>query len=154
MNIKDIEALAELMESKGLTLVEIEDDDAKIKMEREIKICAPAVAQAAPAASASVESSPVVQITGAPNSELNPVKDENFHVVKSPTVGVYYASSSPDGEDFVGIGSIVKKGDVLCIIEAMKLMNEITSDADGEIVEVCIGNGQVVEYGQPLFKIK
>ena len=66
----------------------------------------------------------------------------------------FYASASPETESFVQVGTNVKKGDVLCIIEAMKLMNEITSDVDGEVVEVCIGNGQVVEYGQILFKIK
>ncbi len=73
--------------------------------------------------------------------------------VKSPMVGVFYAAPSPDAEPFVQVGSKVKKGDVLCIIEAMKLMNEITAEQDGEIVDICVQNGDVVEYGQTLFKI-
>ena len=69
-------------------------------------------------------------------------------------VGVFYAASAPGAEPYVRIGSRVHKGDVLCLIEAMKLMNEVTADTDGEIVEICVENGQVVEYGQPLFMIK
>ena len=73
--------------------------------------------------------------------------------IKSPMVGVFYASPSPDAAPFVQVGSKVKKGDVVCIIEAMKLMNELTADMDGEVVDVCVNNGDVVEYGQPLFKL-
>ena len=73
--------------------------------------------------------------------------------VRSPAVGVFYAAPSPDSKPFVAVGDTVQRGDTLCIIEAMKLMNEITSDIDGEIVEICVGNGQVVEYDQPLFRI-
>ena len=74
-------------------------------------------------------------------------------MVASPMVGVYYAAPAPDKEPFVRVGDRVSKGDVLCIIEAMKLMNEITSDRDGVIVEICVENGQIVEYDQPLFRI-
>jgi len=73
--------------------------------------------------------------------------------VKSPIVGVFYAAPSPDVEPFVTIGSKVKKGDVLCIVEAMKLMNEITAECDGEIVDICVKNGEITEFGQVLFKI-
>ena len=68
-------------------------------------------------------------------------------------VGVFYASPSPDAKPFVEVGQKVKKGDVVCIIEAMKLMNELTADQDGEVVDICVSNGDVVEYGQPLFKL-
>ncbi len=74
-------------------------------------------------------------------------------LVLSPTVGVFYAAASPESSPYVEVGSQVKKGDTLCIIEAMKLMNEIPSEVDGTVVEVCVGNGQVVEYNQPLFRI-
>ena len=74
-------------------------------------------------------------------------------MVTSPMVGVFYASPSPTDPPFVTVGSKVKKGDVLCIIEAMKLMNEITAEEDGEIIDICAGNGSVVEYGQILFKM-
>ena len=73
--------------------------------------------------------------------------------VKSPMVGVFYAAPAPDAKPYVQVGDKVKKGDVLCIIEAMKLMNEIQADADGEIADICVQNGDLVEYGQTLFKI-
>ena len=74
--------------------------------------------------------------------------------MESPMVGVFYAAPSPDSEPYVSVGSSVNKGDVLCLIEAMKLMNEVTAEKSGVITEVCVENGQVVEYGQPLFRIK
>ncbi len=74
--------------------------------------------------------------------------------VDSPMVGVFYAAPSPDSDPYVSVGSSVSKGDVLCLIEAMKLMNEVTAEKSGVITEVCVENGQVVEYGQPLFRIK
>ncbi len=74
--------------------------------------------------------------------------------IESPMVGVFYAAPSPDSEPYVSVGSTVKKGDVVCIIEAMKLMNEVTAEKSGVITEICVENGQVVEYGQPLFFIK
>lgn len=82
------------------------------------------------------------------------IEDANIKNVVSPIVGTFYASSSPDKPSYVNVGSKVKKGDTLCIIEAMKLMNEIQSEIDGEIVEVLVNNEQMVEYGQPMFKIK
>lgn len=74
--------------------------------------------------------------------------------VESPMVGVFYSAPSPDSDPYVSVGSSVKKGDVLCLIEAMKLMNEVTAEKNGIITEICVENGQVVEYGQPLFIIK
>ena len=81
-------------------------------------------------------------------------EEENYKIVKSPMVGTFYESPSPEKEAFVKVGDKVHKGQVLCIIEAMKLMNEIESEFDGEIVEVCVKNEDIVEYGMPLFKIK
>ena len=91
------------------------------------------------------------------NENLNTDKqknEENYRTVKSPMVGTFYTKSSPTAEPFVKVGDRVKKGDVLCIIEAMKLMNEIESDVDGEIVEICYNDEDLVEYGSVLFKIK
>jgi acetyl-CoA carboxylase biotin carboxyl carrier protein len=82
------------------------------------------------------------------------IEDTNVKEVVSPIVGTFYASSSPDKPSYVSLGSKVKKGDTLCIIEAMKLMNEIQSEIDGEIVEILVDDQQMVEYGQPMFKIK
>lgn len=75
-------------------------------------------------------------------------------VITSPMVGVFYAAPAPDADPYVTVGTSIKKGDVLCLIEAMKLMNEIQSEQSGEIVKICVENGQVVEYGQPLFMVK
>ena len=79
---------------------------------------------------------------------------EEYKEIKSPMVGTFYSKPSPDKEEFVKVGDKVKKGQVVCIIEAMKLMNEIESEFDGEVVEVCLNDGDAVEYGKPLFKLK
>ena len=79
---------------------------------------------------------------------------EECKIVKSPMVGTFYSKSSPDAKPYVEVGSKVKKGDILCIVEAMKLMNEIESELDGEIVEVCVRDGEMVDYGRPLFKLR
>ncbi len=91
---------------------------------------------------------------GEGKADLSSVKDYNkYRDVKSPMVGIFYAAPSPDAEPFVKVGSKVKKGDTLCIIEAMKLMNDVVAEEDGEIVEICAENGSLVEFGQVLFKI-
>ena len=84
----------------------------------------------------------------------NSKKVEECKVVKSPMVGTFYSKSSPEAKPYVTVGSKVKKGDILCIVEAMKLMNEIESEFDGEVVEVCVEDGEMVDYGKPLFKIR
>ncbi|WP_123054872.1 acetyl-CoA carboxylase biotin carboxyl carrier protein [Clostridium sp. JN-1] len=84
----------------------------------------------------------------------NKVEDKNLKEITAPIVGTFYSSSGPDKEPFVSVGSKVKKGDTLCILEAMKLMNEIQSDVDGEVAEILVENAEMVEYGQPMFKIK
>ena len=99
---------------------------------------------------------PVIENTNIQNVESAKVeeKDEtNYKLVKSPMVGTFYSKSSPTAEPFVKVGDKVKKGDVLCIVEAMKLMNEIESEFDGEIAEICASDEDVVEYGKVLFKI-
>ena len=78
----------------------------------------------------------------------------NLHAIKSPLAGVFYDSPSPDDEPFVKVGDKVKKGDTLCLIESMKVMNELTADTDGEIAEICAENGQIVEYSQVIYRIK
>ena len=140
MDQKLMKALAQIMEEHKLTLLELEEEGTKIRLER---AAAAAQTAAAPAA-------PVM----APAAAAPDVIDFNqFKEVKSPMVGVFYAAPSPDAAPFVKVGDRVKKGDVICIIEAMKLMNEITADEDGEVVDICAQNGEVVEYGQTLVKL-
>lgn len=87
-------------------------------------------------------------------NEATVIEEENCKIIKSPMVGTFYNSSAPGKEPFVKVGDKISKGQVLCIVEAMKLMNEIESEFDGEVIEICANNEDVVEYGMPLFKIK
>ena len=130
MKISDIKALAELVRKNNLSALDVSEGELHIRIEN-----APAEASAA-----------------APAADSGPDFGAARMVV-SPMVGVFYASPSPDDPPFVKVGQKVHKGDVLCIIEAMKLMNEITAEEDGEIIDVCAANGSVVEYGQTLFKL-
>ena len=157
MDYKDIKKLMDDMGDSKIDSLEIEfPEGVKIKMkkntEKEVVITAPgniieASAPMTPPAVKKPEEKALV------NSEKN-LEGENVKIVKSPMVGTFYASSSPDKAPFVSVGEKVHKGQVLCIVEAMKLMNEIESEFDGEIVEICVKNEDVVEYGTPLFKIK
>lgn len=150
MDIKQIKEVIDLMKKAELSNFEIEDKGFKLRLQREIagsgvvqvvQTSAPApVAAAAPAAPAAAPA---------------PVADAaNVKVITSPMVGTFYASSSPDSAPFVGIGTNVKADSVVCIVEAMKVMNEVQSELGGTIVEVLVANGTSVEYGQPLFKVK
>ena len=143
MNIKDIAALAEIVRQNDLTKLEV--DGNHVIIER-----APAAVMAAQstAAPAAVQAAPV----SAPAAEQAPEEKEGIYV-KSPAVGVFYAAPAPGSKPFVSLGDTVHVGDTLCIIEAMKLMNEIACETDGKIAEILVGNGQVVEYDQPLFRI-
>ena len=93
-------------------------------------------------------------ISSAIENTTNTIQEENIVIVKSPIVGAMYSSPSEESQNFVKVGSKVKKGDTLCILEAMKLMNEIESEVDGEIIEILVSNEEMVEFGQPLFKIR
>lgn len=148
MKLEDIRSLAKIMQDAGLTSLEITEDGQKIKLEKKQPV-QPTVSAILPVgtnapAVCSPESSPAVEQENT----------EHFKEIKSPMVGVFYTSPSPESEPYVKVGSTVKKGDVICMIEAMKLLNEINSDQDGEVVEICVDNGQVVEYGQTLFKLR
>ena len=102
----------------------------------------------------SISTTPVVTNKVITNVNTENKEEDNYKIIKSPMVGTFYASSSPTTEPFVKVGDKVKKGQVVCIVEAMKLMNEIESEFDGEIAEICMKNEDMVEYGTPLFKIK
>lgn len=155
MNLEEIRTLAEIMSENGLTAIEITEGESNIRLEKNPPACVPAapmpipaVMPAAPVQAASAAEAPA-QESAAPASG----SFSNLTEVKSPMVGVFYDSPSPEADPYVKVGDKVKKGDVLCIIEAMKLLNEITAEQDGEIVDICAHNADVVEYGQTLFKI-
>lgn len=154
MDYEQIKKLIDDMGSANIDELEIEfPEGMKISMkkntEREIVVANNMQAQA------QVQAIPAIQV----NNENNVVKEEqkceeNYKIIKSPMVGTFYSKPSPDKDSFVKVGDVIKKGQVVCIVEAMKLMNEIESEFDGEIVEVCVNDGDVVEYGMSLFKIK
>jgi len=155
LTFEQIKELIELVAQRRLQGLEIERSGFRLKVEGQPQ-AQPAV-QAAPAAEASFASSPAsapaAPVT-APAPEAPAAADAGAHIVTSPIVGTFYRAASPDSDPFVEVGSRVKKGQVLCIIEAMKLMNEIESDADGVVAQVYPQNAQAVEYGEPLFAIR
>ncbi|MCQ4022000.1 acetyl-CoA carboxylase biotin carboxyl carrier protein [Ruminococcus sp. zg-924] len=118
---------------------------------------APAISPVMPQAAPVAQPAPSPVAASAPAAEA-PVEakqqEDNCRVITSPMVGVFYSAPSPDADPYVSVGQTVKNGDIVCIIEAMKLMNEIPATESGTIAEICVKNGDIVEYGQPLFKIK
>ena len=152
MNIKQIRELAQILSQNELNSLEIVEGDTRIRLEKGgAQAAAPAVQQAS---RQSETAQPTQTADPAEKTERDAGVDFNrLTEVKSPLVGVFYAAPSPEAEPYVKIGSTVKKGDILCIVEAMKLMNEIVAEQDGTVVDVCAHNGDVVEYGQTLFKL-
>ena len=154
MEYKELKESIKDMESSKLESLEIDfPDGTKIRMKKNSGSSANlerAVVPRVVEESFNIEESPVNKT----NSTIDKVEEMNCNIIKSPMVGTFYTSSSPDKPVFVRVGDKVKKGDTLCIIEAMKLMNEIQSEFDGEIVDICVENEAMVDYGKPLFKIK
>jgi acetyl-CoA carboxylase biotin carboxyl carrier protein len=166
--LQELRELVEFLKANGIAQFEMEQEDLKIALSFEGSAAAPAsggvdLAQLAQLMAAQGRASAPVAAAPAPVGSLQaaapaPVVEADphagSHIVKSPIVGTFYTSPSPDADAFVSVGDYVEAGKVLCIVEAMKLMNEIESDASGEIVAVLAKPGQPVEYGQPLFAIK
>lgn len=136
MNEVDIRKYAGLMQELGLTGLEITEDNKVVRLERNVSV--------------NVKETVTVPQAGGSETETN----DNYISIKSPMVGVFYAAPAENAEPFVSIGDRIEKGKTLCIIEAMKLMNEIKAETDGEVCEICVTNGQVVEYGTELFRIR
>ena len=145
MDFERVSKLAGLMEEKGLTGLEIWEGESRVILSR---ASAPMGQMQTPALTVPIQAAQEVSESGALPSKI----DEN--ALKSPLVGCVYLSPTPGAAPFVSVGSHIKKGQVLCIIEAMKVMNEFTAARDGVIAEVCVENGQLVEFGQPMFCLK
>ena len=145
MNVENIRSLAEILSAHGLTALEVAEGANRIRLEKAIF--------GANAAATPVAASGNELVEWENNPDDNSVNFNRLIEVKSPLVGVFYTAASPDSETFVSVGTKVKKGDVLCIIETMKLMNEVLAEQDGEIVDICLKNGDIAEYGQVLFKM-
>lgn len=142
MKESDIRKYAGLMQELGLTGLEITEDNKVVRLERD--------AQTVAKETVTVE---VPKAAGAVPT-TKPQENMDYISVKSPIVGVFYAAPAENAESYVSIGTRVSKGQTLCIIEAMKLMNEISAEESGVITEICVSNGQIVEYGTELFRMK
>lgn len=138
MNLNEIRELAEIMSDTGLRRLSVTEEGRTIELEKALH------------EKTTVETIEASEFTLSRQESL----ELNVSAVTAPMVGVFYSAPSPETNPFVSKGDNVKRGDVLCIIEAMKLMNEITAEQDGTISEICAQNGQIVEFGQTLFRIK
>lgn len=153
MDFKGITELIKVMSSSNIKFLEVQENGISIKMEKDsqgivIKNEMPVV---------NLENNNILDEEVSKDLLLEKketIKDENIYTIISPIVGTFYGSPSPDKDPFIKEGKEVKKGDTICIIEAMKLMNEIKSEVDGEVIEVLVSDGDMVEYGQEIVKIR
>ena len=145
MDTRKIKALIALLEESDVTEIEIHEGEESVRISRHKQVVAAPVAAAMPVAAAAAAA-----VAAAPAAPATP----SGHEVTSPMVGTFYRSSSPGAKPFAEIGQQVSEGDTLCIIEAMKMLNQIESDKSGKIVAILVENGQPIEYGQPLFVIE
>ncbi|MDQ1909528.1 acetyl-CoA carboxylase biotin carboxyl carrier protein [Paenibacillus sp. GD4] len=160
--LSEIKELIKLVDQTSLQELEIESEGSRLfirkpnKTESVVVASAPVQQTYAPVAAQAAQPVAAVQAaaTSAPEADKKPAADANLHKIVSPMVGTFYAAPSPGAANYVSKGSEVKEKTIVCIIEAMKLMNEIEAEVKGEIVEVLVENGQLVEYGQPLFLVK
>ena len=150
MNQKELKELIEFLVEKDIAEFELERGDVKVRVKRG----ADAVMTVVPTPNASAALNPPPASAAAAPPSPQKAESEGVHNVKSPIVGTFYESPSPGSPPFFKVGDTVEVGQILCIVEAMKLMNEIESDVAGEIVKKLVSNGQPVEYGQPLFAIR
>ena len=148
MDMKQIKALMREFDESNLSKMKIDKDGFSLEMEKAVVQTTLAPAQAAPAAPVAVATTPTV--TAAPTTASAPSGD----VITSPMVGTFYAAPSPDSDPFVKVGDTVKKGQVVAILEAMKIMNEIEAEFDCKILEVLVQDGQAIEYDMPLFSVE
>jgi acetyl-CoA carboxylase biotin carboxyl carrier protein len=161
VNPKELKEILQILEEQGVTEFELEQDGRKLRICRGpgkgiVPVAAPAAtAAAAPApVSAAPPAAPAAAPPSAPTAPAAAPEESGTTVVKSPIVGTFYRSPDPNSPPFVSVGDTVKVGQVLCIIEAMKLMNEIEAEVSGEVLKVHHENGQPVQYGEPLFTVR
>ena len=153
MDLRKIKKLMELLEESGIAEIEVKEGEESIKLSRNITSSAAPLQQMvqqpmmAPQQQATQAAS---QVEDKKDDSLN----QNRNTVNSPMVGTFYASASPESKPFVTVGQTVKKGDTLCILEAMKMMNQVQAESDGKILEILIDNAEPVEFDQPLFVVE
>lgn len=159
MDFRDIKRIVELMDQHGLSVFKLEQDDTKLELKKggdlDVKAIRSFLASAPPPSFAPAYAAPAAPPEGAPPAPAAEAGlPANVKEIASPMVGTFYAASSPDADAFVKVGAKVTPDSTVCIIEAMKVMNEIKAEIAGEIVEVLVENGTAVQYGEPLFRVK
>ncbi len=156
MDLRKLKTLIDLVSESNVSELEITEAEGKVRIVKG-PVGGP-VAMAMPvAAPMAVSAAPLAQAVAAPAAAEHapvPATADSGHVVKSPMVGTFYSASSPEAKPFVQVGSVVKEGETICIIEAMKILNEIEADKSGTVSKILVDNGQAVEYGQPMFIIE
>src|SRR5512140_1554497 len=156
MDLRKLKKLIDLVQESGIAELEVTEGEERVRIARGGAVSVTPLGAAAPAAAAPTAPATSAAPTGAAASApaaTEPAPGQEGHVVKSPMVGTFYRAPSPDAKPFVEVGATVKEGETLCVIEAMKLMNEIEADASGTVKAILVENGQPVEYGQALFII-
>jgi len=152
MDLRKLKTLIDLVSESNVSELEITEADGKVRI---VKAGATPVAMAMPMMQPQVAAAPAATVVAAPAAPAEAAAPvETGHIVKSPMVGTFYRASSPGAKSFVEVGDQVKEGQPICIVEAMKIMNEIETDKSGTITKILVDNGQPVEYGQPLFVIE
>jgi len=159
VDIKDLKQIIDLMKRSELTELEIEEPNLKLRLKREShELIVPSIERGRTMVPFETQETASLAAPVSHPSPSHPapahVEEKNVTFIKSPMVGTFYRAASPDSSPFVQIGTTVGTDSVVCIIEAMKVLNEIHSEVTGSIIEVLVENGQAVEYGQPLFKVK
>ena len=157
MNFKEIKELIEILDQSNLTEINIEDNKGSVvnlKKEKETEIITPQVAQQPAQQISQPQAAPQPQSTTQSGEETQESASDNYETINAPMVGTFYKSPSPEEDTYVQVGDKVSNDTTVCILEAMKLFNEIQAETSGEIVEILVEDGQMVEYGQPLFKVK
>ena len=153
MDLRKIKKLMELLEESGIAEIEVKEGEESIKLSRNITSSAAPLQQMVQQPMMTHQQKPP-QVASQVENKKDDSLNQNRNTVNSPMVGTFYASASPESKPFVAVGQSVKKGDTLCILEAMKMMNQVQAESDGKILEILIDNAEPVEFDQPLFVIE
>jgi acetyl-CoA carboxylase biotin carboxyl carrier protein len=153
MDLRKIKKLMELLEESGIAEIEVKEGEESIKLSRNITSSAAPLQQMVQQPMM-VPQQQATQTASQVENKKDDSSNQNRNTVNSPMVGTFYASASPESKPFVTVGQSVKKGDTLCILEAMKMMNQVQAESDGKILEILIDNAEPVEFDQPLFVVE
>ena len=154
MDLRKIKKLMELLEESGIAEIEVKEGEESIKLSRNISTTNMQAPQMIQQPTQTNQPPANQQISDIGTNTVGDLKEGKRNTVNSPMVGTFYASASPESKPFVTIGQSVKKGDTLCILEAMKMMNQVQAESDGKIVEILVDNAEPVEFDQPLFVLE